>query len=157
MVDSCVLRITLLVSCSVVSAIASEVTICSYQDGALKRRAEHWREVPLPDQVLKSLELVHGLRSLSAGRAGEPHWPWSRTTGHRRIAAIIERAGIVGPQTCPKGLRHAFGIAAVAAGVPLPTIAALLGHADISTTAIYTTAVGIEARAFVARMWSVAA
>ena len=66
----------------------------------------------------------------------------------------MERAGIAGPQACPKGLRHAFGIAAVEAGVPLPTIAAVLGHADISTTAIYTTAVGIEARTFLARMWT---
>ncbi len=46
-------------------------------------------------------------------------------------------AGIEGPQACPKGLRHAYGIAA---GVPLPTIAATLGHASITTTAVYTTA-----------------
>ena len=63
-------------------------------------------------------------------------------------------ASIEGPQACPKGLRHGFGIAAVTAGVPLPTIAAVLGHADIATTAIYTTAVGAEAREFLARMWS---
>ena len=61
-------------------------------------------------------------------------------------------ASIEGPQACPKGLRHGFGIAAFAAGVPLPTIAAVLGHADIATTAIYATAVGAEAREFLARM-----
>ena len=120
----------------------------------LKRRAEHWREVPLPNEVLRALELVHGLRAIRPKRAGEPLWPWSRATGHRRIAAVMERAGISGPQACPKGLRHSFGIAAVSAGVPLPTIAAVLGHADISTTAIYTTAVGLEAREFLARMWT---
>ena len=38
------------------------------------------------------------------------------------------------------------------AGVPLPTIADVLGHADLATTAIYTTAVGVEARGFLARM-----
>ena len=119
----------------------------------LKRRAEHWREAPLPAEVLRALELVHGLRGIPPRRAGERLWPWSRATGHRRIAAIMDRAGIAGLQACPKGLRHAFGIAAVTAGVPLPTIAAVLGHADISTTAIYTTAVGIEARTFLARMW----
>ena len=121
---------------------------------SLKRRTEHWREVPLPAETLRALELVHGLRSVSSRRAGEPLWPWSRATGHRRIVAVMERAGISGPQACPKGLRHAFGIAAVTAGVPLPTIAAVLGHADISTTAIYTTAVGIEARTFLSRMWT---
>lgn len=67
----------------------------------------------------------------------------------------MECAGISGPQAYPKGLRHTFGFAAVAAGVPMPTIAAVLGHADISTTATYTTAVGIEARTFVVRMWEV--
>ena len=36
----------------------------------------------------------------------------------------------------------------------LPTIAAVLGHADIATTAIYTTAVGVEARDFLTRMWA---
>ena len=119
----------------------------------LMRRAEHWREVPLPAETLRALELVHGLRSISPRRAGTPLWPWPRATGHRRIVAIMERAEICGPQACPKGLRHAFGIAAVIAGVPLPTIAAVLGHADIATTAIYMTAVGIEAKTFLARMW----
>ena len=62
-------------------------------------------------------------------------------------------ASIEDPQACPKGLRHGFGIAAVAAGVPLPTIAAALGHANLQTTAVYTTAAGLEARDFLARMW----
>ena len=119
----------------------------------LKRRAEHWREIPLPGDHLRILELVHGLRNVAARRAPKPIWPWSRATGHRRIVAVMQSAGISGPQACPKGLRHAFGIAAVSAGVPLPTIAAILGHADITTTAIYTTAVGIEARSFLSRMW----
>ena len=62
-------------------------------------------------------------------------------------------AGVGDPQAYPKGLRHGFGIAAVAAGVPLPTIAAALGHANLQTTAIYATAAGLEARDFLARMW----
>ena len=63
-------------------------------------------------------------------------------------------AGISGPQATPRGLRHSWGVAAVTAGVPLPTIAAVLGHADLSTTAIYATAVGAEHRELVARVWS---
>ena len=35
----------------------------------------------------------------------------------------MRMARIEGPQACPKGLRHGFGIAVVTAGVPLPTIA----------------------------------
>ena len=49
-------------------------------------------------------------------------------------------AGIEGPQACPRGLRHGYGVAAV------------LGHASLDTTAIYTTALGAEARELVARV-----
>ena len=119
----------------------------------LKRRAERWREVPVPPELLRALEIVHALRSAPAKAAGRPLWPWSRATAHRKIARIMADAGIEGPQACPKGLRHGFGVAAVAAGVPLPTIAAALGHADLQTTAVYTTAAGLEARDFLARMW----
>ena len=48
------------------------------------------------------------------------------------------------------GLLHAYG---AAAGVPLPTVVAVLGHAHLTTTALYTTATGAEVREFVARMW----
>lgn len=63
-------------------------------------------------------------------------------------------AGIEGPQASAKGLRHAFG---VAADVPLPTVAAMLGHASLTTTAICATATGAEAGEFVARMWATTA
>ena len=43
-------------------------------------------------------------------------------------------------------------VAVVTAGVPLPTIAAVLGHASITTPAIYTTAIGAEARELVSRV-----
>ena len=104
----------------------------------LKRRAERWREVPVPANLARALELTHALRSTPAKAAGKPLWPWSRATAHRKTAKIMADASIEGPQACPKGLRHGFGIAAIAAGVPLPTIAAVLGHADIATTAFYT-------------------
>ena len=54
----------------------------------------------------------------------------------------------------PKGLRHAYGVHAVLSGVPLPLVQKWLGHADISTTAIYTDVLGPEEREIAARMWS---
>ncbi len=120
---------------------------------ALKRRVEHWREVPIPPELARDLEMVHYLRETAPRRVKEPLWPLSRATAHRKVVAVMRAAGIEGPQACPKGLRHGLGIAAVTAGVPLPTIAAVLGHADIATTAIYTTAIGGEARGFLAKMW----
>ena len=38
--------------------------------------------------------------------------------------------------------------------MPLTTIAGVLVHASITTTAIYTTVIGAEARELVARAWS---
>ena len=66
----------------------------------------------------------------------------------------MRTAGIEGPQTCPRGLRHSYGVAAVAAGVPLATAAKVLGHASLTTAAIYTTAIGAEARELMSRVWA---
>lgn len=66
----------------------------------------------------------------------------------------MRTAGIEGPQACPRGLRHSYGVAAVTADVPLATIATVLGHASLTTTATYTTAIGTEAREFVSRVWA---
>ena len=95
-----------------------------------------------------------------AGGGGSPRgrkaplWPFSRPTATRHIAKLMAAAGVEGPQACPKGLRHAYGAACGSRrGVPLPTVAAVLGHASVTTTAIYATATGAEARALVARMW----
>ena len=122
----------------------------------LKRRREHWRAIPIPEDLVQALELVHRVRAAQASPRGRtrPLWPISRQAAHRQVAGLMRVAGIAGPQATPRGLRHAYGVAAVQAGVPLTTIAAVLGHADISTTAIYATAVGAEARELVARVWT---
>ena len=109
----------------------------------LKRRKDHWRAVPVPEDLVHALELVHRLRRLQgSGRcANRPLWPITRQTANRRVGAIMRTAGIEGPQACPRGLRHSYGVAAV------------LGHASLTTTAIYTTAIGAEARELVSRVW----
>ena len=58
-------------------------------------------------------------------------------------------AGIEGPQACPRGLRHSYGVTAATAGVSLPTVAAVLEHASFDTTAI-----GAQARELVDRVWA---
>ena len=51
------------------------------------------------------------------------------------------------------GLRHGFGVAAVSAGIPLNLVQKWLGHAQLTTTAIYANAVGEEEQSIAARMW----
>jgi integrase/recombinase XerD len=121
-----------------------------------KRRSGVYRAVPVPHTLVDMLDLVHGLRPLQ-GRTdrGRSHrlWPWSRMTGWRRVCEVMARAGVRGPHASPKGLRHGFGVAAVTAGVPLNLVQKWLGHAQLSTTAIYADAVGEEEHAIAARMW----
>jgi hypothetical protein len=59
----------------------------------------------------------------------------------------------VGGCASPKGLRHAFGVRAIQSGAPLNLVQRWLGHADMKTTAIYTSAVGPEERAIAAMTW----
>ena len=105
---------------------------------------------------MHALELVHRVRRAqgSARGANRRLSPITRQTANRQVAAIMRGAGIEGTQTCPRGLRHSFGVAAVKAGVPLPTVTTVLGHASLTTTAIYTTAIGAEARELVSRVWT---
>ena len=134
-----------------VDLAAAEIRIAT-----LKRRRAHWRGVPVPEDLVHELALVHRLRRAQASPRGRslPLWPITRQAAHRQVGALMAAAGIAGPQACPRGLRHAYGVAAVTAGVPLPTVAAVLGHASLETTAIYTTAIGTEARELVARVWA---
>jgi site-specific recombinase XerD len=65
----------------------------------------------------------------------------------------MERAEIVGPQASPKGLRHGYGIHAVRSGVQLHMLQKWMGHASMTTTAIYVNAVGDEELEIADRMW----
>ncbi|MBK5936156.1 tyrosine-type recombinase/integrase [Halorhodospira halophila] len=121
-----------------------------------KRRRGHYRIVPVPGEVIDALDLVHDLRAVQrSNRAVITRlWPWSRETGWRRVTAVMRRAEILGPHATPKGLRHTFGVQAVASGVPLNLVQRWLGHAQLSTTAIYADAQGAEARQIAERMWA---
>jgi len=66
---------------------------------------------------------------------------------------LLAAAGIEGAQASPKGLRHAMGVAAVGQGIPLNLVQRWMGHAQLTTTAIYAEAVGEEERSIAARMW----
>lgn len=122
-----------------------------------KRRKGLYRAVPVPAPVLDALDLVHGLREAQRARDGGKSvqlWPFGRATAWRRVHEIMDQARISGPQASPKGLRHGFGVAAVQAGIPLNMVQKWLGHAQLSTTAIYADAVGAEEQAIAERMWS---
>ncbi|TNE45362.1 MAG: hypothetical protein EP321_11305 [Sphingomonadales bacterium] len=116
-----------------------------------KRGKQVFRAVPLPVGMLDMLSDWFDAGKLPDG----PLWPWSRMTGYRRICEIMDDAGLTGECATPKGLRHGFAVMAIQAKVPLNLVQRWLGHADIKTTAIYTSAMGAEEREIAARMWDV--
>ncbi len=122
-----------------------------------KRRKGVYRAVPVPAALLDALDLVHNIRQSQQGRGNGRKvrlWDVSRPTAWRQVKAVMDAAGIAGgPQASPKGLRHGFGVAAVSAGIPLNMVQKWLGHAQLSTTAIYAAAVGEEEHHIASRMW----
>ncbi len=121
-----------------------------------KRRDGVYRSVPVPPALLEALDMVHGIREQQASRGrgrGIQLWPWSRMTGWRAVHDIMVAARLEGPHASPKGLRHGFGVAAVSAGIPLNLVQKWLGHAQLTTTAIYADAVGAEEKDIASRMW----
>jgi site-specific recombinase XerD len=121
----------------------------------LKRRGHHVREVPIPPELMAALNRHFKLAALQRDeRQSERRlWPWHRVTAWRIIKRVMRRSKIAGRQACPRGLRHAFGVGSLQAGVPLNLAQRWLGHARISTTAIYAAASGPEEVAFAQWFW----
>jgi integrase/recombinase XerD len=121
-----------------------------------KRRRGVYRAVPVPPAVTDALNLVHAIREAQTrpnGRKATPLWTFSRTSAWRYVQQVMNRARLTGPQASPKGLRHGFGVQAVSAGIPLNMVQKWLGHAQLSTTAIYADAVGAEEHQIMEKMW----
>jgi len=122
----------------------------------LKRRKLLVREVPLPSNLLTKLDRRFGLRSMQSEplESRSRLWPWHRVTAWRLVKSVMEEAGLAGPAACPRGFRHGFGVAALQAGVPITLLQRWLGHAKLTTTAIYTQVSGPEELAMAAKLWN---
>lgn len=121
----------------------------------LKRRRQHVREVPIPPELMTALDRHFRIAAPSRDLRTADHrlWPWCRVTAWRLIKQVMRRTGIAGRGACPRGLRHAFGVGTLQSGVPLNLVQRWLGHARISTTAIYANASGPEELTFATRFW----
>jgi integrase len=145
--------------CRISEALALTPSAITADEGAiilrsLKRRngAVAYREVPVPATLLSLLEETFGLRARAATAR---LWPLSRSRAWFLIKRVMADAGIApGIHATPKGLRHGFGLHAVRSGVPLNLVQRWLGHASMTTTAIYLQAIGDEERELAARMWT---
>ncbi len=103
------------------------------------------RLVPVGDRALAAIQrYLHGSRLL-LDKAGVQRWLFlsprgghlSRNAFWYRVRHYATAAGLPG-RVYPHKLRHSFATHLLEHGADLRMVQAMLGHADISTTEIYT-------------------
>jgi integrase/recombinase XerD len=134
------LRVSELVALPVTAARADRQYIM------LKGKGGKERIVPLSQKSKTALSAWLAVRNLEAG-ASESPWlfPANSDSGHvarqvfaRELKSLGARAGISSHLLSPHVMRHAFASHLLQNGADLRVVQELLGHADISTTQIYT-------------------
>jgi integrase/recombinase XerD len=112
---------------------------------AVRGKGGKERLVPLGEAARRAMKRYLDLREDSMGAAARWLFPSFGGSGHvtrqhvgRELKALAASVGIAPRKLSPHVLRHAFASHLLANGADLRIVQALLGHADVSTTQIYT-------------------
>jgi integrase/recombinase XerD len=120
----------------------------------VRGKGDKERLVPLNDAAKRAMAEYRTLLAEASGAKGDtkpvranPKWlfPSFGESGHltrqhfaRELKSLAAAAGLRAEQVSPHVLRHAFASHLLHNGADLRVVQTLLGHADISTTQIYT-------------------
>ena len=112
----------------------------------VRGKGDKERMVPLSAKAREAMRALAGrAQPQPAFRRVRWLFPAASDSGHlprqvfaRELKGLAARAGIAGAKISPHVLRHAFASHLLQNGADLRAVQQLLGHADISTTQIYT-------------------
>lgn len=112
----------------------------------VRGKGDKERLVPLTGKAREALAQWLRHRAGARAAADNPYlFPAASDSGHlprqvfaRELKALAARAGLPASSVSPHVLRHAFASHLLQNGADLRVVQQLLGHADISTTQIYT-------------------
>jgi integrase/recombinase XerD len=105
----------------------------------LRGKGGRERMVPLSDRARAAVAAwrAHvGVRNAWLFPSGKAHL--TRVRLYQLVKALAAEAGVPPDRVSPHVLRHAFATHLLAGGADLRALQAMLGHADIATTEIYT-------------------
>jgi len=113
----------------------------------VRGKGDKERMVPLGEQALKAVRDYLSVRPLFLAEGKPSRWlfPSRAAAGHltrmrcgQLLKDLAVKAGVDPGKLSPHVLRHAFATHLLGHGADLRSVQQMLGHADISTTQIYT-------------------